>query len=158
MACGLARGGLQVGLQLGVCLPAGREADARIGVAGGRHVGYQAQGDKDAHSFFSPRGVKAAGGAKKRRIDRVPDGVPVVIDITKITSFPRHYTTAGKEEQERRHTMSDEMKKQLEEAIEQIRQLPPEKQNMCTGFVLGINAAAALKPAQPVEQPGERGA
>lgn len=54
--------------------------------------------------------------------------------------------------------MSDEMKKQLEEAIEQIRQLPPEKQNMCTGFVLGINAASALKPAQPVEQPGERGA
>ncbi len=52
--------------------------------------------------------------------------------------------------------MSDEMKKQLEEAIEQIRQLPPEKQNICTGFVLGINAAAALKPAQPAQQSGER--
>nr|DAT72253.1 MAG TPA: hypothetical protein [Caudoviricetes sp.] len=79
MACGLARGGLQVGLQLGVCLTAGREADTRLLVAGVRHVGYQAQGDKDAHCFLRPRGVKAANGAKKRRIDRVPGGVPVVI-------------------------------------------------------------------------------
>ncbi len=48
--------------------------------------------------------------------------------------------------------MSDEMKKELEEAIEQLRQLPPEKQNMCTGFVLGVNATAALKATQPAPQ------
>ena len=48
--------------------------------------------------------------------------------------------------------MSDEMKKELEEAIEQLRQLPPEKQNMCTGFVLGVNAMAALKATQPAPQ------
>lgn len=48
--------------------------------------------------------------------------------------------------------MSEEMKKELEEAIEQLRQLPPEKQNMCTGFVLGVNATATLKATQPAPQ------
>ena len=43
--------------------------------------------------------------------------------------------------------MSEEMKKELEEAIEQLRQLPPEKQNMCTGFVLGVHATSATRTA-----------
>lgn len=61
--------------------------------------------------------------------------------------------------------MSEKEKKELENTIKQLRQLPPAQQSMCTGFVLGIRAAAALsgeETAAPCSLPGaanaERGA
>lgn len=44
--------------------------------------------------------------------------------------------------------MSEEQKKEFETVIEQMRQMPPERQTLCTGFVMGVNATAKLKPKQ----------
>lgn len=40
--------------------------------------------------------------------------------------------------------MSEKEKKELEETINQLRQLPPAQQSMCTGFVMGVHATSAL--------------
>lgn len=40
--------------------------------------------------------------------------------------------------------MSEKEKKELEETINQLRQLPPAQQSMCTGFVMGVHAISAL--------------
>lgn len=51
--------------------------------------------------------------------------------------------------------MSEEMKQELKEAIEQLKQLPPEKQSVCTGFVLGMNAAASMSKNAGAEAGGK---
>lgn len=40
--------------------------------------------------------------------------------------------------------MSEKEKRELEETINQLRQLPPAQQSMCTGFVMGVHATSAL--------------
>lgn len=43
--------------------------------------------------------------------------------------------------------MSEKEKKELEETINRLRQLPPAQQSMCTGFVMGVHATSAQRAA-----------